>query len=89
VSSGDRVAVPTNGHRPALKDDALDSPHHDASTSRNRRGAGATDRPDVDVDADAAAATPASPTVTSGQIIAGVGVLTALALVLLGRRRRG
>ena len=30
-SSPDRVAVPTNGHHPALKDDALDSPHHDAS----------------------------------------------------------
>jgi hypothetical protein len=26
MSSPDRVAVPTNGHRPALKDDALEAP---------------------------------------------------------------
>jgi hypothetical protein len=29
--SADRVAVPTNGHRPALTDDALDAPVADAA----------------------------------------------------------
>ena len=78
MSSADRIAVPTNGHRPALTDDALDSPHHDATE--------AGDRPASDP-RDPGTASPAMPTVTPGQVIAGVGVLAALALFLLGRRR--
>ena len=72
-SSADRVAVPTNGHRPALKDDALDAPHHDASPSDDRRSE--------------AAAAAATPSLTPGQVMAGFGIVAALALLLLGRRR--
>jgi hypothetical protein len=74
VSSSDRVAVPTNGHHPALTDDALDAPHHDAT--------GSDDRP-----AEPAETSTAMPAVTPGQVIAGFGVLAALALLLVGRRR--
>jgi hypothetical protein len=83
VSSGDRIAVPTNGHRPALKDDALDSPHHDASGSADRPAAEAGEPADP---ADAAATTAMS-SITASQVIAGAGVVAALALLLLGRRR--
>jgi hypothetical protein len=38
VTSSDRLAVPTNGHRPALHDDALDAPSIEADF-------GAQDRP--------------------------------------------
>jgi hypothetical protein len=66
--SADRVAVPTNGHRPALSDDAVDASP-----------------------ADDAADTPAPPaavaSVSPGQVIAGFGILAALALLVLGRRR--
>ncbi|HET8784759.1 MAG TPA: hypothetical protein VFM38_03930 [Candidatus Limnocylindrales bacterium] len=74
MSSADRVAVPTNGHRPALKDDALDAPRHDASPSE--------DRPSAPGPAPAA-----TPSFTPGQVIAGFGIVAALALLLLGRRR--
>ena len=74
MSSADRVAVPTNGHHPALTDDALDSPHHDAT--------GSDDRP-----AESAETSTAMPAVTPGKVIAGFGVLAALALLFLGRRR--
>ena len=84
MSSGDRVAVPTNGHRPALHDDALDSPHHDASGSGDRRTEpGSAERERVS----SSPPPPALPTMTASQIVAGVGVLAAVALVLLGRRR--
>ena len=73
-SSADRVAVPTNGHRPALQDDALESPHHDASPSEDRPSA---PRP----------ASAATPSLTPNQLIAGFGIMAALALLLLGRRR--
>ena len=86
MSTGDRVAVPTNGHRPALTDDPLDAPHHD--------GSGSPDQPGQTAEASAAARTPdpaapsaSLPTMTSGQVIAGFGLLAALALLLLGRRR--
>ena len=74
MSSADRVAVPTNGHHPALTDDALDAPHHDATGSDN-------------TPAEPAETSSAMPAVTPGQVIAGFGVLAALALLLLGRRR--
>jgi hypothetical protein len=69
TSPADRVAVPTNGHRPALTDDALDAPSVDAS----------------DAPGEATGAT--APTVTPGQLIAGFGILAALILLLVGRRR--
>jgi hypothetical protein len=83
VSSGDRLAVPTNGHRPALHDDALDSPHHDASGSKDRPAESGPGEP-----AAAATSTP-MPAITPGQVIAGAGVLVAVALLILGRRRGG
>jgi hypothetical protein len=57
-----------------MKDDALDSPHHDASP--------ADDRP-----REARPASSATPSFTPGQVIAGFGIFAALALLLLGRRR--
>ena len=77
MSSADRVAVPTNGHHPALKDGALDAPHHDAS--------GPGDAPSEPTESSSASAT--VPAVTPGQVLAGFGVVAALALFLLGRRR--
>jgi hypothetical protein len=65
VTSPDRLAVPTNGHRPALTDEALDSPSIDPAEE------------------DLVAA----PSVTPGQVIAGFGILAALILLFLGRRR--
>ena len=67
--SADRVAVPTNGHRPALSDDALDT------------------MPADDVADSAAPPAAAVPSVSPGQVIAGFGILAALALLVLGRRR--
>jgi len=84
VSTGDRVAVPTNGHRPALTDDPLDAPHHDGSGSPERQTADASDTARTQ---DPAASSASLPTMTSGQVIAGFGLLAALALLLLGRRR--
>jgi hypothetical protein len=86
VSTGDRVAVPTNGHRPALTDDALDAPHHDGSGSPDQPGQKA-EASDAAPASDPAASSASLPTMTSGQVIAGFGLLAALALLLLGRRR--
>ena len=69
MSSPDRLAVPTNGHRPALSDDSLDTPSIEADF-------GAEDRP-----------TPTFANVSPGQVIAGFGIVAALILLLLGRRR--
>ena len=70
TSPADRVAVPTNGHRPALTDDALDAPSIDASEEPVAGRAGSAVSP-----------------VTPGQLIAGLGIVAALALLVLGRRR--
>ena len=70
TSPADRVAVPTNGHHPALTDDALDAPDIDASEDPSERGM-------------------AAPTLTPGQLIVGAGIVAALVLLLLGRRRPG
>ena len=68
MTSPERVAVPTNGHRPALSDDAPDAPSIDPAAAADE---------DLVV----------SPNVTPGQVIAGFGILAALILVFLGRRR--
>jgi hypothetical protein len=39
VTSPDRLAVPTNGHRPALKDDTLDAPSIEADFGAQGRPA--------------------------------------------------
>ena len=64
----DRIAVPTNGHHPALTEDALDAPATDASAGAGERAT-------------------AVPAVTPGQVIAGFGIIAALVVLLLGRRR--
>lgn len=65
----DRVAVPTNGHKPAMTDDSPDTPSIEADF-------GPLDRP-----------ASAVPPFTPGQVIAGFGILAALILLILGRRR--
>ena len=65
----DRVAVPTNGHHPAMSDDSLDAPSIEADF-------GAQDQ-----------LRPAATNVSPGQVIAGFGILAALILLILGRRR--
>ena len=84
MSSGDKVAVPTNGHRPALHDDALDSPYHDASGSKDRPAESQSAEPRAP---SPTSSPPALPMMTASQVVAGVGVLAAVALLLLGRRR--
>jgi hypothetical protein len=74
---GDRVAVPTNGHRPALVDpdantDLAESTDLESGTptfgSPRRRGT-------------------TVPPVSPGQLAAGFGIIAALILLVLGRRR--
>ena len=75
----DRVAVPTNGHHPRLGDDDLDPSELDEPTDL---GAGSpsftlpSGRPNV-------------PTITPTQAAVGFGIVAALILLLLGRRRGG
>ena len=68
-SPDDRVAVPTNGHRRALTDEAFDAPSIEADF-------GALDPP-----------APTVPSFTPAQLAAGFGIIAALILLILGRRR--
>ena len=78
--SADRVAVPTNGHRPALSDDALDaSPADDTADAPDAPAPDAADAPD--------GRAAAVPSVSPGPVIAGFAILAALVLLVLGRRR--
>ena len=72
----DRVASPTNGHRPALRDGDVDL----AETTD--LGAG---RPTMDL----SDLRPAIPTVTPTQAAVGFGIIAGLIVLLLGRRRGG
>jgi hypothetical protein len=81
--SGDRVAVPTNGHRPPLDDPAAASGLGDTSDVEDATDLGAG-RPTIHV---APASGPSLPTVSTGQLAAGFGVLVAVVLLILGRRR--
>ena len=69
TSPADKVAVPTNGHRPALTDDALDAPSIEADFGPEGR--------------------PAAPleNVSPAQVVVGFGIVAALVVLLLGRRR--
>ncbi len=67
--SDDRVAVPTNGHHPAMSDDPLEAPSIEADF-------GAQDLP-----------RPSVTNVSPGQVIAGFGIIAAVILLILGRRR--
>jgi hypothetical protein len=83
--SGDRVAVPTNGHHPAMSehpDDAVAGTDSDVDENPSVAadfGAGAT------VAERGARST--VPTVTPAQLAAGFGIIAALILLVLGRRR--
>jgi hypothetical protein len=74
----DRVAVPTNGHRPALSegDAALDL----ADASDLGGGTPSFSMPTV---------RPTIPTVSPTQAAVGFGIVAALILLVLGRRRGG
>jgi hypothetical protein len=72
----DQVAVPTNGHRPHLDDDAAVA-DPDASTDL---GAGS---PSFGIPS----LRPVVPNITSTQAAVGFGIVAALILLVLGRRR--
>ena len=72
----DRVTVPTNGHHPALPDGDAD-----LDVAENSDLGGGTPSlafPDT---------RPPLPTVTPGQVAVGFGIIAALIVLLLGRRR--
>ena len=69
TSPADKVAVPTNGHRPALTDDALDAPSIEADF-------GPGGRPSAPLES-----------VSPAQAVVGFGIVAALLVLLLGRRR--
>lgn len=76
----DRVAVPTNGHRPAMSDQerSIDP----TALPGTERGAATT--PTVPSDRGPRAIVPA---VSPGQLAAGFGIIAAVILLVLGRRR--
>ena len=74
--SDDRVAVPTNGHHPAIPDEEKTNP------LGTERGAGTP--PAATSDRGPRANVPA---VSPGQLAAGFGIIAALILLILGRRR--
>jgi hypothetical protein len=77
----DRVAAPTNGHHPALRDGDVATDLADAPEATDLgRGAPNLALP---------ALRPAIPTVTPTQAVVGFGIIAALILVVLGRRRVG
>ena len=71
----DRVAAPSNGHHPALSPD--DAP---SATDATDLGSG---RPSLVLTTNR----PAVPSVTPTQAVVGFGIIAALILLLLGRRR--
>ena len=75
----DRVAVPTNGHRPAMSEDESNDP-----TARPDTDRGAATRPTVTSDRGLRAIVPA---VSPGQLAAGFAIIVAVILLVLGRRR--
>jgi hypothetical protein len=77
----DRVAAPTNGHHRALRDGDVESGRGDLPEATDLgRGTPNLALP---------ALRPAIPTVTPTQAAVGFGIIAALILVVLGRRRGG
>jgi hypothetical protein len=77
----DRVAAPTNGHHPALRDDDVDADLGDLPEATDLgRGTPTMAVPTL---------RPAIPNVTPTQAAVGFGIIAALILLLLGRRRGG
>ncbi len=73
----DRVAVPTNGHRPAMSEEPLDP-----AVPGTERGAATP--PTVTSDRGPRASVPS---VSPAQFAAGFGIIAAIILLVLGRRR--
>jgi hypothetical protein len=84
TSREDRVAAPTNGHHKALSDGDLESGLADPADllEATDLGRGA---PNLALPA----LRPAIPNVTPTQAVVGFGIIAALILVVLGRRRGG
>ena len=77
----DRVASPTNGHHPALRNDDVDTDLADLPEATDLgRGTPTMAIPTL---------RPAIPTVTPTQAAVGFGIIAALILLVLGRRRGG
>jgi len=74
--SGDRVAVPTNGHHPAMSEGASDA-DPTAATDLGTGPPGVEER----------GARSTVPVVSPAQLAAGFGIIAALILLVLGRRR--
>jgi hypothetical protein len=74
----DRVTVPTNGHRPALSD--ADREVDLAETTDLGRGSPSLVLPTL---------RPTVPAVSPAQAAVGFGIIAALILLLVGRRRGG
>ena len=74
--SGDRVAVPTNGHHPAMPQGASDA-DPTAATDLGAGPPGVEER----------GARSTVPVVSPAQLAAGFGIIAALILLVLGRRR--
>jgi hypothetical protein len=79
--SGDRVAVPTNGHRPPLSDPDVEGDLSDATDL----GAGEPELESIGPSRIGVAITP--PAVSPGQLAAGAGVIAGLILFIIGSRR--
>ena len=81
TSREDRVAAPTNGHHPALRDGDVESELGDLPEATDLgRGTPSLALP---------ALRPAIPNVTPTQAAVGFGIIAALILVVVGRRRGG
>jgi hypothetical protein len=77
----DRVAAPTNGHHPALRDGDVATDLEDLPEATDLgRGTPTMALP---------AQRPAIPSVTPTQAVVGFGIIAALILLVLGRRRGG
>ncbi len=77
----DRVAVPTNGHHPAQSADAGETTTARVDASAAGEADAASGPPAQVVDR------PTVSTVTPGQMAAGFGIIAALIVLLVGRRR--
>ncbi len=82
--SGDRVAVPTNGHHPALSEHPTDAV---VGADADLDATAATDPGAGPPAVDQRGARSTVPAVTPVQFAAGFGIIAALILLVLGRRR--
>jgi hypothetical protein len=79
-SGGDRIAVPTNGHRARATDSEVDAHLAEATDL------GATTAADEAADAPEPPVVVSTPPVSRTALAAGFGVVAAIVVLLLGRR---